>query len=105
MKFERVNTKKSKRRLNFVFYFSFILFFLTGILRLLSGQLNLGIVVTIFNYLSILGLFFLMVVYLVHIFIEGLEKPKVIPTETHSKLENENASKSDTNASSERRPF
>jgi len=107
MKFEREKTEKSKKRLKKVFYFTFFIWLSAGILRLLksSGNLDIALVSSILNALSILSFVVLFVVYVIHIFVEGLEKPKFKPTKTHNKIKNENASVAGTDAQEDARPF
>ena len=105
MKFEREKTDKSKRRLKKVFYFTFCFWLSTGLLRLLksSGILDIGPVNSILLILSLLCFVVLLIVYVIHIFIEGSEKPKFKPTKTHNKIKNENAA-SGTDAQKDARP-
>lgn len=94
MKFERRKTDKSKRVLKRVFYGSFLMFFSSGILRIVLNCRDIGkgfqrceisgfdatLLISIFNWLSILSMLLLLITYVVHILIEGFEKPKFVPT-------------------------
>jgi hypothetical protein len=96
MKFERRKTDKSKRILKRVFYGSFLIFFTSGILKIIQNcpgpstifqrceifGFDTTLITSIFNWLSILSLLLLLLAYIVHIFVEGYEKPKFVPTET-----------------------
>lgn len=84
MKFERTKTEKSRKRLKRVFYFTFLIFIFSGILKLSKVYfgVDLGLVTSSIIYLSILSFLVLFVVYVIHIIIEGLEKPKFVPTKT-----------------------
>jgi hypothetical protein len=96
MKFERRKTAKSKRVLKRVFYGSFLLFFTSGILKVILNCRDIGkgfqrceisgydatLLASVFTWLSILSILLLLLTYIVHIFIEGFEKPKFVPTET-----------------------
>ena len=107
MKFERAKTDKSKRRLKKVFYFTFCVWLFAGILRLLksTGILDIQSVNSILLILSLLCFVVLLIVYVIHIFIEGSEQPKYKPTKTHNKIKNDNASEAGTDAQKDARPF
>lgn len=86
MKFERAKTDKSKRILKKVFYFTFCVWLFAGVLRLLKSTciLDIPAVDLILLILSLLCFVVLLIVYVIHIFIEGSEKPKYKPTKTHN---------------------
>ena len=94
MKFIRPKTEKSKKRLKLVFYATFFCWCFRGVFWILSSifNLNTGLLAVIFQVLGSIGFVVLFVVYVAHIFIEGLEKPQFIPTKTQNKIKNEKAS-------------
>lgn len=121
MKFERKKTEKSKRILKKIFYFTFFLFLSHGFLKLFQNCLTdpqnqkfceiagfeSTTITALISTLIPLSFFILLVAYIVHIFIEGLEKPTFIPTEKtiHNKFKNENASETEADDKKNRRPF
>jgi hypothetical protein len=107
MKFERRKTDKSKRILKRVFYGSFLIFFTSATLKIILNCRDTGkgfqrceiygfdatLLLTVFNWLSILSILLLLLTYIVHIFIEGFEKPKFVPTKTARLSNKENDAK------------
>ena len=91
MKFERAKTDKSKKRLKRVFYFTLSVWLFSGGLRLFV-DVDAAPLTTVFYVVSLISFLVLLAVYVVHIFIEGLEKPTFISTETQNKFRNENSS-------------
>ena len=85
MKFKRIKTQKSRKRLMRTFYFAYFTGPFSVILGWVVAYVNIELLQTIvalasilLRYIHMLSMVVLLILYIIHILIEGMEKPKVI---------------------------
>lgn len=62
----------------------------------ISIDMDIGFPFNIVGGLCAIGFLILFIVYVIHIFIEGLEKPTYIPTKIHNEIKYESATRADS---------